>query len=195
MNKRKQAALDTRKKLLEVGERLIAERGFDNVSVEDITEESGVSKGTFYTYFPHKEDIVYHISLDAFDGLKEEILAMKDTGIAERLRRYTYKFMECVEHYGIMICRQWVRNEICEDDCGKLIYDLSSLRYILEAAVAEGKLSEDAPVETLTYMITSGLYGMMTCWCMSGGKFEPKDHTDEFFFAGLEKALAPYVTE
>ena len=117
MNKRKQAALDTRKKLLEVGERLIAEKGFDNVSVEDITEESGVSKGTFYTYFPHKEDIVYHISLDAFDGLKEEILAMKDTGIAERLRRYTYKFMECVERYGIMICRQWVRNEICEDDC------------------------------------------------------------------------------
>ena len=120
---------------------------------------------------------------------------MKDTGIAERLRRYTYKFMEGVERYGIMICRQWVRNEICEDDCGKLIYDLSSLRYILEAAVAEGKLSEDAPVETLTYMITSGLYEMMTCWCMSGGKFEPKDHTDEFFFAGLEKALAPYVTE
>lgn len=62
---------------------------------------------------------------------------MKDTGIAERLRRYTYKFMEGVERYGIMICRQWVRNEICEDDCGKLIYDLSSLRYILEAAVAE----------------------------------------------------------
>ena len=47
MNKRKQAALDTRKKLLEVGARLIAEKGFDNVSVAEITEDSGESKGTY----------------------------------------------------------------------------------------------------------------------------------------------------
>ena len=41
----------TRAKLLESAKRLIGERGFDKVSVEDITRDSGVAKGTFYHYF------------------------------------------------------------------------------------------------------------------------------------------------
>lgn len=40
----------TRAKLLESAKRLIGERGFDKVSVEDITRDSGVAKGTFYHY-------------------------------------------------------------------------------------------------------------------------------------------------
>ncbi len=38
------------------------ERGFDRVSVEDITRDSGVAKGTFYHYFKCKEDVVAELS-------------------------------------------------------------------------------------------------------------------------------------
>lgn len=44
----------TRSRLLESARRLISERGFDHVSVEDITKDSGVAKGTFYHYFECK---------------------------------------------------------------------------------------------------------------------------------------------
>ena len=66
MGKRQESALVTRKKLLEAGEKLINERGFDAVSVEDITNECGVAKGTFYTYFKRKEDIVQELSFREF---------------------------------------------------------------------------------------------------------------------------------
>ena len=41
----------TKAKLLDSAQRLISAHGFDNVSVEDITKDSGVAKGTFYHYF------------------------------------------------------------------------------------------------------------------------------------------------
>lgn len=201
MNKRQAAALETKRKLIAAGLELLKEKGFDAINVEDITKKAGVSKGTFYTYFNRKEDIVLDISRVPFGEIAEELQKMEGLVITEKLRHYFHRFMECVESCGINVCRQWVRDTIDpasvpdNKDGQKWKYDFEMLKNILEDAVSNGELKADTPVELLTHLIISELYGMMTCWCMSDGKFEPLDWTDRFCKIQLRVIFKPYLTK
>ena len=199
MNKRKLAAQTTKRKLISTALDLIKETGFDAINVEDITKKAGVAKGTFYTYFKRKEDIVLEISRTPFSEIAQELQDMKDLKIITKLSHYFHRFMECVESCGIHVCRQWTRdvldpNNVPENKDGqKWAYDVDMLKGILEDAVKAGELKEGPPVELLTHIIISELYGMMTCWCMSDGKFEPLEWTDKFCNVQLTAIFEQYL--
>lgn len=199
MNKRQIAALETKRKIVTAGLELLKEKGFDAINVEDITKKAGVAKGTFYVYFKRKEDIVLEISRAPFLEIAEEVSKMEGMKIIEKLTHYFHRFMECVESCGINVCRQWTRdvldpNNVPENKDGqKWKYDFETLQNILESAVKNRELKDDTPVELLTHIIISELYGMMTCWCMSDGEFEPLEWTDKFCRLQMEAMLSPYI--
>lgn len=199
MNKRQTSAQETRRKLVATALEMLREKGFDAVNVEDITKRAGVAKGTFYTYFRRKEDIVLEISRAPFNEISEELSRMEDSDITEKLAHYFRRFMECVESCGIHVCRQWVRDvldpsSVPDDKDGqKFFYDLDMLESFLKKSVDCGELKEGTPVDTLARVILCELYGMMTCWCMSDGKFEPLEWTGRFCEVQLCTLLAPYM--
>jgi AcrR family transcriptional regulator len=49
---------ERREQLLNAGVELLTERGYDQVSIEEIAEAAGVSKGLLYHYFPTKKDFL-----------------------------------------------------------------------------------------------------------------------------------------
>jgi AcrR family transcriptional regulator len=59
----------TRARLLAAARDLIAEGGFDAVTVADLTERADVGFGTFYGYFESKEAVLRAVVLDAIDRL------------------------------------------------------------------------------------------------------------------------------
>lgn len=199
MTKRQLQALKTRQKLIDTTEKLLSTKGFNAVGVEDITKEAGVAKGTFYVYFPHKEDIVTEICRGYFNKIKTDLEKMKTRDITEKLTVYFDNFMKAVKLYGINICREWIKGVIDPDnkneniDKGKWAYDVEMLKSILNTAIKDNELKEDAPVELLTHIIISQLYGMMTVWCVSDGKFEPTEWTKKFAEFQLKKILKDYL--
>src|ERR1700754_350244 len=48
----------TRHAIVEAAEALWRGRDFDSVSVDDLCQQAGVAKGTFYFYFPRKEHLL-----------------------------------------------------------------------------------------------------------------------------------------
>jgi transcriptional regulator, tetR family len=50
-----------RKKILDKAWELFRKNGYEETKVEDITRELGVSKGSFYTYFKTKDEVLYEI--------------------------------------------------------------------------------------------------------------------------------------
>jgi AcrR family transcriptional regulator len=61
----------TREALLAAGHRLLADRPIDAVAIDDITQEAGVAKGSFYNHFDGKEELASTIR----DDLRQQIEA------------------------------------------------------------------------------------------------------------------------
>lgn len=52
---------ETIRKILDTAERLFIEKGYDRASLQEIIQETGLSKGAIYHHFASKEDILYSV--------------------------------------------------------------------------------------------------------------------------------------
>lgn len=78
---------ETIRKILDTAERLFTEKGYDRASLQDIMEESGLSKGAIYHHFASKEDIFYSVC-DRIGRRNAEILAaVRDDGTLNGLEK------------------------------------------------------------------------------------------------------------
>ncbi len=69
MSLREKKKQDTRTRIFEVSGKLFKEKGFENTTVDEITKEAGIAKGTFFNYFPTKESLLCY-----FREQKEEFI-------------------------------------------------------------------------------------------------------------------------
>jgi AcrR family transcriptional regulator len=77
----------TRGDLVAAAEQLVAARGIDAISIDDITEAADVAKGTFYTHFADKTDIAAAVAERLRFELEERITRTNEgvTDAAERM--------------------------------------------------------------------------------------------------------------
>jgi AcrR family transcriptional regulator len=65
----------TRQELVTAAVKLWTERGFENgvetTTVEEIARAAGVTKGTFYFHFAHKEDVLLEMSITTSDAVEK----------------------------------------------------------------------------------------------------------------------------
>ena len=201
MTKRQECALKTRQKLLDKATDYIVSGDFSDIKVEDITKACGCAKGTFYVYFKNKEAICSEICRNLFNRIVLRMEQMKDKSFLIRLEHYFVSFMVEVERYGINMCREWVRIVIDPKgnkngwDNTKWQFDVDMLQDILTKAVKNNELKKNTPINLLTHSIICELYGMMTCWCMSDGMFEPMEWTKKFFDVQIRPMLKNYLVE
>lgn len=82
---------DVRKLLLDAGLRTFGRLGFNGSSVQDVTDEAGVPKGSFYNHFQSKEALgVAVLDQSWADGTCERLRVLDDAGVPplQRLRLY-----------------------------------------------------------------------------------------------------------
>jgi AcrR family transcriptional regulator len=74
----------TRQELVNAAVQLWTERGFENgvesTTVEEIARAAGVTKGTFYFHFAHKEDVLLEMSITAGDATNQVALRAAAAG-------------------------------------------------------------------------------------------------------------------
>jgi AcrR family transcriptional regulator len=97
--RRERKAAETRERIFVAAISLFAERGVENVTVEQITEKADVGKGTFFNYFPNKEAVLTY-----FGGIQVERLqeAMERGEIGGSPREQVRQVMEILASYPHM---------------------------------------------------------------------------------------------
>jgi len=82
--------LQTRKLLIQATLQLILKKGYDAISIQDITERADLGRGTFYIHFKDKEEIVWTMFQDLFQELEQEAHKQLDRNMPQ------------VEYYGLL---------------------------------------------------------------------------------------------
>ncbi len=89
MSLRDEKKIETKNNIFEVAGRLFKEKGYDNTTVDEITKEAGIGKGTFFNYFPTKEallqDFVKQKEELVFDLVKDQMT--RNTSTKEKIKK------------------------------------------------------------------------------------------------------------
>ncbi|NBJ68778.1 MULTISPECIES: TetR/AcrR family transcriptional regulator [Clostridia] len=90
--------LEKKRKLVEIGIKLIAQKGYHNTSIQEIANKAGVSKGSFYSYFPSKKVFMKTTMKEFHRFMMEELAQVKtnDDASARFAKQITIliKYME-----------------------------------------------------------------------------------------------------
>ena len=193
MGKREQNAQKTRVAILETADRLIAERGYEQISVEEITRTAGVAKGTFYNYFEKKEDLIRALYHSHFEELNTGIDALVAGDACSGLRAYLEGFVDVVVQADVMQARAWVRYMLLpQDGRSKWEDDADALGALLQGLRDHGRLVHDAPVDALAVMLMTHVYGIIFLWTIHPER-TVRQEVQDFCRLHLHALLAPYM--
>lgn len=181
---------ETRRRIVDVAMRLFVERGYDNVTVADITEAADVAKGTFFTHFPSKSDIFRYVGGEAVDAM-----AAAATGEGTARERITAALDAAarwhVEHQDLGRQMLLVRSFNFAKDLGSdnqrrfsgIVMDL------LAEGVASGEFRSDLAVADAALLIQGTYYLSVITWLSTPEDRPLNDRMDaalDVLFRGIQ---------
>ncbi len=79
------------------------ERGYHGTKVEDIADAAGVSRASFYTYFPSKRDLLLALGVDAYRAMDANLNAMRELAkddAVDLVEHVVRSYMQLLDEHG-----------------------------------------------------------------------------------------------
>jgi TetR/AcrR family transcriptional repressor of nem operon len=173
---------DTKQRLLDTAQKLFYARSYEDVGVQEICQEAGVKKGSFYHFFPSKRDLTLAILDESWKRYRETMLAQvfaRDIPPLKRIERLLdsqYRHHKAVKDetgqvlgcpYGNLAGEMSTQDEVIRERLKRIFRDLESpIEQVLEEAMAAGELAELDSRATAGAMVAylEGLTLMAKTW-------------------------------
>lgn len=178
MNKRELQAKQTLETLLNVSTQLIIEKGYHNVSINEICKKSKVAKGTFYIYFNSKTDIILKILADVSSHIFEKNWDNYPSA-EEQLKEYIHSYLTTIASQGVDFTR--IVLQIIIEERLNMDTDLAHLHQqlvhkIINYGKETGEIRKDISTETLERYLQGFIYGVLVDWCKYNGEYDIVHH-------------------
>lgn len=167
-------------KILHEAVKLIQSKGFNEVSVLEICAAAQVSEGSFYYYFPSKDDLVLQLVDDAVASNASQIdnLLECNTYFDKALALFTSS-ADQFQQFGPELIRayyQALTASTNKEHAGVPAdsFDMPAIRMIEKAQLAK-EISNDASAAELFRVASMTAIGVNIAWCRGGGSFDLKE--------------------
>mgnify|MGYP000359713441 CR=1 FL=1 len=91
-----------KRKVHDTAIRLFREKGYDRVSIDQITKTVGIAKGTFYNFYASKKDILMQWALGQFEAIDVQSGFSPDGTIRENMSRVIGIIVSAIEDQGAL---------------------------------------------------------------------------------------------
>lgn len=176
--------LETRRQLLDTTLQLILERGYDAITIQDITDRADLGRGTFYIHFRDKEDAVWAMFADLFAQLEQRAhhdLDRRVDGVAYQgfLNIFTHA-LENRDLYRVAFGGRgspqlYTRVNDCLADALR--------RDILAAPEPEGQVNFHLPVEIEVQILAGAIGRLVGWWLETENGYSPQQMADMLYKA------------
>lgn len=179
ISKRQQQATLTKAALFESAITLFNEKGYNTVTIEDITQRAGTAKGSFYTYFRTKSDIIIEEfrSIDDYYKRFSRTLS-KYPNALEKILAFNKAQMRYVrDQVGNEMIKILYSNNLIEPSTEKILIDTSRylhelVRELIQEGQDEGIFRTDIPADRLSLIFNRAFRAVFLDWGISSNSFD-----------------------
>ncbi len=174
LSRRERKKDETRTRIFRAAVALFREKGFEETTIDDITERADVAKGTFFNYFPRKESVLGYLSeeqLAEADAIAETIIAAKKPArvkLIELLQRIASVYEEEPE-LSQYVMRESMKRAHTPSDAVHIHWH-KLLTGLFGQGQEAGEFRQDVDPSRAVYVIGSVYMGTVFMWlcCQPG---------------------------
>lgn len=174
MGRRQRHGAETRVRLFRCALQLFAERGYPNVTVEDITEAADVGKGTFFNYFESKDQVL-SVMAEIQLGKVKEALAVAEAGEAAIRSVLHDLFLRSAEEPGRSpdLARAVLSSFLAGEGVRLMAHNLAfegrkMLARIVAVGKKRGEIDPRLKEEKIAVQIQQAFMGTLLLWSLEG---------------------------
>lgn len=184
-----------RQRLLTESLRLFREKGYEQTTVAEITEAAGVAKGTFFNYFPTKEDVLLALGEQTLGKLQQAdtVQVFRSDTVRDKVKALFQALAS-----GLDADRELVRQMVYR---GLRLPDLvnrerarldfrSTLSLLLAQGQRRGEIDAQADIDFVADTLYMLYFQQVVSWCtteFTGSLVERLDRVVDLVFVGIDK--------
>lgn len=152
---------------------LLLEKGYDAISIQEITDRADLGRGTFYIYYRNKEEIVWDIVEDGFKQTTQEAIQMADGKMPQAPEYYSYVniFRHAQQNrdlYRIMLGGQG------SSVLTKRVQDYLAADFIRDNMKYGIYNNRNVSLEIYAQILTGALFRLLIWWLESPNEYNPE---------------------
>ncbi len=174
---KKKNTRNTKSKIVSAAWQLFYEQGYDNTTVEEIVEESGTSRGSFYHYFDGKDALLSSLSY-LFDEKYDELVETMDPSLSpiDKLILMNKELFLMIDNtVSVELLSQLFATQLTTSGERHLLNQNRTYYKLLRQIALEGQkqgiFKDELSVSDIAKIYSVFERGLMYDWCISSGTY------------------------